>query len=113
MAKQRKAASKKAVPAKSAGRKSNKTSNKSILFASTETFEVLEGVPRTYNRPSQEEETKILNTLAKLKTGKNHAAIPSKYRSAVKRIATQNFPAYKMKTSYNKHKHIINVWWEK
>jgi hypothetical protein len=87
--------------------------NRKEANASEDSFEVVEGVPNKRTNATAEDERKILNTLAKLKPDRNHGVIPSKFKSATKRLAERNYPQHQLRMSYNKAMHTISVWWGK
>lgn len=83
---------------------------KHTQYKDTEPFPVMSGVPLTQIRATEEEQTKIYNTLNLLKPGDNHSVLPIRFKSAVLRITQKHFPNYKIRTSTNKAKNIVMVW---
>lgn len=93
---------------KSASKAAPVNAGKSMM--NVDSFPVIDGIPRTHHRATPEQEARILNTLSRLKPGKNHGEVPSTLKSATKRLVEKNFPSWDFRTSYNKKKHIVRVW---
>lgn len=73
-------------------------------------IKLVEGLPMNKMKATPDEQDEILAYLTNLQPNKQHLVIPLRLKSAVLRIATNNFPEYKMRTSLNKPKGTVAVW---